>query len=111
MKFNVHDTLAIYYYINKATFIIYINDLSDNLSSQFTLYADDALLYTFIHTITDRHTLHIGFKCDTLLGPVGLMAYSPTKCEFLLCTFEHSLKHSQYYTKADYIGYILGSHY
>ena len=38
-------------------FIIYINDMPNNIASNIKLYADDALLYRTIHSVTDTHIL------------------------------------------------------
>ena len=66
-------------------FIIYINDLPDKLSSQFNLYADDALL---IHTIADIHILLNALDHWASTWP---MAFNPSKCEFLQITKKLSL--------------------
>ena len=78
-------------------FIIYINDLLNNLLSQLKLYADDALLYRSIHTIADMHILQKDLNALHHWASVWLMTFNSSKCEFLqitkkifpLCTHYH----------------------
>ena len=84
--------------------------------SQLKLYADDALLYRSIHTIADMHILQKDLNALHHWASVWLMAFNPSKCEFLqitnkifpLCTHYHidntTLKQV---TLAKYLGVII----
>ena len=57
-------------------FLLYINDLPTCVRNKIKLYADDVLLYSFIHTVDD---------CITLQQDLNLLAqwsHNPQKCKF-----------------------------
>ena len=74
-------------------FIIYINDMPNNITSNIKLYADDALLYRTIHFVTDTGILQHDLDMLHQWASTWLMTFNPTKCEFLQLTKKnHPLK-------------------
>jgi len=43
--------------LGPTLFLLYINDISDNIKSQLHLFADDCLVYRVIHTLQDHDIL------------------------------------------------------
>ena len=94
-------------------FIIYINDMPNNIASNIKLYADDALLYRTIHSVTDIHILQHHLDMLHQWASTWLMTFNPTKCEFLQLTKKNHPLKSQYHidnkqikqvTTAKYLG-------
>ena len=73
--------------------IIYINDMPNNKASNIKLYADDALLYRTIHSVTDTYILQHDLDMLHQWTLAWLMTFNSTKCEFLQLTKKnHPLK-------------------
>jgi hypothetical protein len=61
-------------------FLLYINDLPNNITSQTRLFADDCLLYTPIPTNGDTSTLQNDLKLLETWQDTWLMNFNPSKC-------------------------------
>ena len=48
---NVHGGVPQGFIVGPLLFLIYINDLSDNLSSNAKLFADDTSLFSVVHDV------------------------------------------------------------
>ena len=61
-------------------FLVYINDLPDNLISCARLFADDCILYTPIKSVHDTATLQNDLKQLEKGQNTWLMNFNPKKC-------------------------------
>ena len=67
--------------------------MPNNIASNIKLYADDALLYRTIHSVTDTYILQHDLDMLHQRASTWLMTFNPTKCEFLQLTKKnHPLK-------------------
>ena len=64
-------------------FLLYINDIGNNISSNLKLFADDTLLYGLIHNANDA--LHLERDLDSLVtwAQEWQMNFNPSKCYVL----------------------------
>ena len=64
-------------------FLLYINDMGNNISSNLKLFADDTLLYGLVHNASD--TLHLSTRPrqPCYLGTGMTNEPPPSKCYFL----------------------------
>ena len=94
-------------------FIVYINDMPNDIASNIKLYADDALLYRTIYSITDTHILQNDLNMLQQWATTWLMTFNPSKCEFLQLTNKNRPLESHYHinnkpikqvTTAKYLG-------
>ena len=77
-------------------FLLFINDLPDNISSSIRLYADDVIIYRSIYSNED--VIHLQMDLDTL-SKWALdwhMTFNLGKCEHLVITNIHSPLCSEY---------------
>ena len=61
-------------------FLIYINDLPDDLNSDVYMYADDTKLYREIKTIEDQRILQKDLDTLTKWSEIWLLKFHPEKC-------------------------------
>ena len=61
-------------------FLIYINDLPDNIISDVYMYADDTKLYREIKTIEDQRILQKDLDTLTKWSEIWLLKFHPKKC-------------------------------
>ena len=61
-------------------FLLYINDLPDNLSTSVRLFADDCILYTPIRTQNDSSLLQNELHKLQKWQDTWLMKFNPDKC-------------------------------
>ena len=61
-------------------FLLYINDLPDNLSTSVRLFADDCILYTPIRTQNDSSLLQNDLLKLQKWQDTWLMKFNPDKC-------------------------------
>lgn len=61
-------------------FLIYINDLPDNIKSNVKLFADDCLLYREIHTESDTHKLQKDLDTLQTWEQTWQMKFNADKC-------------------------------
>ena len=75
-------------------FILYINDISENVSSHIRLFADDCIMYRTIESIEDSRKTWTGYLTGLRVGKCSLMF--KLKCVALRCTCLHSPMISTY---------------
>ena len=87
--------------------------MPDNIASNIKLYADDALLYRTIHSVTDTYILQHNLDMLHQWASTWLMTFNPTNCEFLQLTKKNHPLESHYHidikqikqvTTAKYLG-------
>ena len=61
-------------------FLIYINDLPDDINSDVYMYADDTKLYREIKTIEDQRILQKDLDTLTKWSEIWLLKFHPEKC-------------------------------
>ena len=69
--------------LGPVCFLLYINDIGNNISSNLKLFADDTLLYGLIHNANDA--LHLQRDLDSLVtwAQEWQMNFNPSKCYVL----------------------------
>ena len=67
-------------------FLIYINDIGDNITSSLRPFADDCLLYR--RTDTENDTMNLQRDLDIIIkwSDRWQMSFNPTKCSVLRVT-------------------------
>ena len=71
-------------------FLIYINDITENISSQLKLFADDCLLYLSVKS--EQDSILLQWDLDTLSqwAKVWQMRFNLSKCTVMRCTRSHN---------------------
>ena len=72
--------------LGPVLFLLYINDLPNSLTSKVRLFADDAIVYSEINSISDSQILQQDLDKLTLWEKTWLMEFNPIKCEVLSVT-------------------------
>ena len=67
-------------------FLIYINDIVENISSKIRLFADDCLLYRIITSVHDTTALQKDLDTLTQWASKWQMRYNIDKCSVMRCT-------------------------
>jgi hypothetical protein len=73
-------------------FLIFINDITKNTSSNARLFADDCLLYRTINYEADAITLQKDLSKMQQWEATWLMEFNPDKCEVTTITSKRSHK-------------------
>ena len=71
-------------------FLIYINDISNNIHSQLRLFADDCLVYRTIQSSGDHLILQDDFNTLTSWAKANNMEFNITKCKIIQVTTLHN---------------------
>ena len=74
-------------------FLIYINYISEQVSSQIRLFADDCLLYRVIRTEADTQQLQSDLDCLAQWAQVWQMSINVNKCVVMHCSKSQSMHH------------------
>lgn len=69
--------------LGPCLFLIYINDMPDNLKSNVRLFADDTIVYLTTSSTTDCHTLQSDLHKLEKWENEWLMSFNPDKCEII----------------------------
>ena len=71
-------------------FLIYINDITEDISSQLRFFADDCLLYCTIKS--EQDSILLQWDLDTLAqwAKVWQMRFNLSKCTIMRCTRSHN---------------------
>ena len=83
--------------LGPTMFIIYINDLPENILSNVRLFADDTILYKNINSIDDCKTLNTDLSKLQQWEERWLMEFNVKKCHVLKVTNKKSPINYQYY--------------
>ena len=98
-------------------FLIYINDLSDCMNCNVSLYADDTLLYTPINNDTDRLLFQADIDSLHEWSSTNKMPFNTANCEVIAFNSRGSLPPSykigehplNYVDKIKYLGVVMQS--
>ena len=77
-------------------FLIYINDIGENITSNLRLFADDSLVYLAIETPQDCLTLQKDLDKLSLWASKWQMTFNVTKCKTLSITRKRNPIYRQY---------------
>ena len=97
-------------------FLVYINDLP---KCNVRLYADDAMLYSTIHTLTDCIILQQDLNTPFHWASTWNMSFNPDKCEYIKITLKHNTISYNYtmsnakikeVSTAKYLGVTINNH-
>ena len=72
--------------LGPVLFLLYINNLPNSLTSKVRLFADDAIVYSEINSISDSQIIQQDLDKLTLWEKTWLMKFNPIKCEVLSVT-------------------------
>ena len=75
-------------------FLLYINDIENNLTSKITLFADDSALYRKIDTLADSHSLQQDILRLQYWADKWQMKFNIKKCKLLRITKRTYLMHT-----------------
>ena len=82
--------------LGTLTFLLYINDISNNLTSHIRLFADDCIIYRTISSPEDSLLLKEDLDRIFNWTTCWQMQFNVQKCIVLQCTLSHSLEISNY---------------
>ena len=88
-------------------FVLYINDLPDNIVSNVYMFADDTKVFKTINSPNDQHTLHNDLDYLTSWSSKWLLRFHPDKCN-LMHVGKTIQQEYAYNLKIDNTAYILG---
>ena len=77
-------------------FLLYINDLPQNIQSQVRLFADDTSVYSTVNSLEDVTTLQADLDTLQEWERTWDMEFYPSKCQVLHITRSGQLLQSQY---------------
>lgn len=78
-------------------FIIYINDLPNNLASRVRLFADDCIIYRPISSPDDHHIIQNDLQLISDWCKTWLMTLNSSKCKIISFTRKHSVSNFPYH--------------
>ena len=76
--------------LGPALFLLYINDIQDNISSRIRLFADDSIVYREIHSDLDHTILQQDLQTLAEWSSNWLMDFNVKKCAILSITRKRS---------------------
>ena len=79
------------YCIGTVLFLIYINDISKQVSPPLCLFADNCLLYRVIYNKPDAQQLQLDFDCLSQWGEIWQMSFNVSKCVVMKCSKSTSI--------------------
>ena len=85
------------YVLGPILFLIYVSDISDDVSSNVILFADDTKLYSRVERPEDCHTLQEDINKLVNWSEKWLMRFNTEKCKVL--HFGHNNKQQHYFMK------------
>ena len=100
-------------------FLIFINDITQDLQCTVRLYADDILIYNIIHLPNDSEHLQQDLCTLQAWARRWQMEFNPTKCVHLTISNKHHIIEHNYYlfdhliqkvSKAKYLGITFDEH-
>ena len=76
--------------LGPTLFLLYINDITEGISSQMKLFVDDCLIYKVIHSSTDHQTLQQDLTILSKWADKWQMAFNISKCKIMQISNHHS---------------------
>ena len=76
--------------LGPTLFLLYINDITEGISSQMKLFADDCLIYKVIHSSTDHQTLQQDLTILSKWADKWQMAFNISKCKIMQISNHHN---------------------
>ena len=92
-------------------FLVFFNDLPDNILSRVRLFADDCILYREIRTTQDCHTLQIDLNTLSKWEDTWGMEFHPQKCNVIACRRSTRPAHHDYHLKGTVLAHCTSSKY
>ena len=83
--------------IGPTLFLIFINDIQDNIQSRIRLFADDCVIYREIMTNSDHQILQQDLQQLSTWSSTWLMSFSVKKCAVLSITRKRKPSIFQYH--------------
>ena len=83
-------------YLGPLLFLLYINDLPENIRSQVSLFADDTAVYLTVTNQNDSRILQNDLNTLQKWERTWDMEFNPSKCQVLHIDRTRQLIHSQY---------------
>jgi len=77
--------------LGPVLFLLYINDLPDNIRSSVRLFADDCVLYKHIYSDADCHSLQEDIDRLAIWEKTWLMKFNASKCHTLRVSNQNKL--------------------
>ena len=100
--------------IGPILFLLYINDLPENINSQITLFADDTVVYLTVTSKDDSQTLQQDLQKLEKWEKTWEMHFNPSKCQVLHITRARNPLQTQYFLygqvleTGDHAKYLVG---
>ena len=82
--------------LGPTLFLLYINNIRDNINSQLRLFADDCLVYRVIHTPQDHDILQQDLNNLTAWARDWHVEFNVSKCSILLVTTKQNFSIYEY---------------
>lgn len=82
--------------LGPALFLLFINDIQDNIKSSIRLFADDSIVYRIIRSYKDHQILQQDLQVLAEWSRVWLMEFNINKCAVLSISRKRSPSHFQY---------------
>ena len=67
-------------------FLIYVNDIAEQVSSPLCLFADDCFMYQIIRIEVDTHQLQLDLDCLTQWAQIWQTSFNVNKCVVMKCS-------------------------
>ena len=92
-------------------FLLYINDLPENIQSQIRLFADDNVVYLTVRNQNDSRILQNDLNTLQEWERTWDMEFNPSKCQVLHTGRARQLIHSQYTLHGEILESVDSAHY
>ena len=92
-------------------FLLFINDIAQNINCTIRLYADDILIYTTIYSLSDCQCLQGDLHTLQNWAKIWQMKFNPSKCSHLIISNKHHILHYNYHLCDQLIQRVLQAKY
>ena len=97
--------------IGPTLFLLYINDIADQIQSTVRLFADDSVIYREIHNQHDIDTLQQDLETAFAWARTWKMKFNASKCQHLSVTKKRKPKNTRYSVDGQSIDKVSSSKY
>ena len=97
--------------LGPTLFLIYINDIAENLTSTVRLFADDSVIYRDIKNITDVEKLQKDLETVFTWAKTWQMKFNASKCQHLTITRKRKPLQTQYSVDGNQIDKVHAAKY